>query len=78
MTPTAHMLAFFGVEVRNEAHGGESPSTLRSAESSLEQAPDDVVSDWADGGDRDALIAEIIGLIHYHGEDEQLEGWLRA
>lgn len=76
MTPTAHMLAFFGVEVRNEAHGGVIPASMVAAESSLEQAPADVVADWSDGGDKDALVAEIIRLIHYYGEDALLSGWL--
>ncbi len=76
--PTAHMLILFGVEVRNEALGGERPSTLRSAESTLEQAPDDVVADWTDGGSRDALLTEVIALIHYYSEDALLADWLGA
>lgn len=73
--PTAHMLILFGVEIRNEDLGGERPSTLRSVEDSLAQADDAVVADWTDGGRRDALLTEIIALIHYYSEDALLSDW---
>jgi hypothetical protein len=39
---------FFEVEIRNEADGGISPSTLNSAWDSLQQAPEDVIIEWCD------------------------------
>lgn len=70
---TKQLRAFFGVEIRNEDDGGTSPSTLFSANDSLEQAPDDVIEDWSEGGNREALMQEIKALVRDDDWDAELE-----
>jgi len=72
---------FFEVEIRNEAEGGDSPSTLRSAYDSLQQAPADVIVDWADDDtvteDNVAdFVQSVKNLMDKYGEDCLLDDLL--
>lgn len=67
------MSNFFGVEIRNEQHGGVSPATLGSANDSLLQAPTDVIDEWA--GEKNAhlfIFNELDELIEKFGDDYKL------
>jgi hypothetical protein len=45
--PTRALRNIFEVEIHNEREGGTTPATLESALGSLEQAPNDVIAQWA-------------------------------
>lgn len=68
---------FFQVEIRNEAHGGSSPSTLGTAYESLVQAPLEVINDWMrlDGlayNPPVPYLVEFGQMLERFGEDQQL------
>jgi len=60
------MSKFFNVEIRNEAQGGISPSTLGSAHDSIEQAPHDVLASWT------GLSEQQITFGNFHSEFAEL------
>lgn len=73
MSDSKNLHRFFEVEIGNEDHGGHRPSTLGSALDSLQQAPDDVLSDWSGGESRKTLKSSLSALIAEHGENTLLE-----
>ncbi|MGH7175677.1 MAG: hypothetical protein ACREGR_04960 [Minisyncoccia bacterium] len=79
---TNAQINFFEVEIRNEDEGGDSPSTLRSAYDSLQQAPNDVIADWCNDdtvtNDEQAedFVCSVKNLMDKYGEDCLLDDLL--
>jgi len=77
--PSPQLESFLVAEVRNEADGGVSPTTLGSALDSLLQMPEDVLEEElsdlivATGVDACALESELRGLIGRFGGDFEVE-----
>ncbi len=74
--PSPTLEAFLAAEVRNEADGGSSPTTLASAMDSLYQMPADVFRDL-NSGTRDATksdtMLELQNLVEVFGTDFEPE-----
>lgn len=70
--PSAALKGFLAAELRNEAHGGDAPTTLGSAFDSLKQMPADVFKELnADtaAGDYLTVAGELNRAITEHGRD---------
>ncbi len=73
---------FFGVEVRNEEQGGDSPANLQSALDSLKQADNATIIEWCDDDTvRDAAGVErfkktIEKMVETYGGTTELENWI--
>lgn len=78
---TEALSSFFGVEIRNEQEGGESPATLASARGSWLQAPADVRLKWCalEEGEEDTLEeveTELRELLQIHPETRPLAAFV--
>ena len=78
IVPTEAALVFFAVEIRNEPHGGISPSTLDSAIDSFEQAPNNLQSEWAGESDASDFAAHLEALRDQEGGGAELEDLIFA
>ena len=73
-TVTYRLRKFLEAEVANEAHGGDSPTTLGSALDSLNQMPDTVLADLLGEttgqlANSTSIHAELEALIQHFGRD---------
>ena len=67
---------FFMVEIRNEAAGGTSPSTLGSAYDSWTQAPNRVLKSWTGAKTNEQLATTLKNLkrmLKKYGGNKELE-----
>jgi hypothetical protein len=81
LNPTPALEAFLCAEIRNEDHGGESPTTLFSAMDSLYQISQESLREMNAGtseADRAQLMLELQNLIEVMGGECQVAASLQA